>query len=138
MRPTILIQALPYERMIAHCRDGLPMEACGYLGGKEGEISHCFPLTNIDASSDHFAFDPKEQFATMKQARALGINLLGVFHSHPETPARLSAEDIRLFNDPAMHYWVVSCLNSTPEVGAFMLQKTPNSVCITVMTIVIT
>jgi len=123
--------------MITHCRDGLPMEACGYLGGKDGEVTHCFPLTNTDAASDHFTFDPKEQFATLKQARTLGIDLMGVFHSHPETPARLSAEDIRLFNDPNMQYWIVSFHASEPEVSAFKLQKTPDSVDIKVIHIVI-
>lgn len=137
MRPEIIINSLAFDAMITHCRDGLPIEACGYLGGKDGEVSHCFPLTNTDAASDHFTFDPKEQFATVKQARALGIDLLGVFHSHPETPARLSAEDIRLFNDPHMQYWIVSFSKPSPEVGAFMLKKTPDSVDITVMHIVI-
>ncbi len=137
MRPEIIINSLAFDAMITHCRDGLPMEACGYLGGKDGEVSHCFPLTNTDSASDHFTFDPKEQFATVKQARALGIDLLGVFHSHPETPARLSAEDIRLFNDPHMQYWIVSFSKPSPEVGAFMLKKTPDSVDITVVHIVI-
>ncbi|MEC9236446.1 MAG: SIS domain-containing protein, partial [Pseudomonadota bacterium] len=38
----------------------------------------------------------KEQFKVLKESRAAGLQLLSVYHSHPESPARLSLEDLRL------------------------------------------
>ena len=40
-----------YARMVGHCYDGLPLEACGLLGGAPatGEASVCYPTTNVAA-----------------------------------------------------------------------------------------
>lgn len=91
----------------------MPNEACGYLSGRrmdDGSLitEKHIPMTNIDASSEHYSFDPPEQFAAMKQARELGQQLISVYHSHPETPARMSDEDIRLANDTQTVYIIYS------------------------------
>ena len=65
-------------------------------------------MTNIDNEPDHFSFEPKEQFAAVKDARNQGLSLMAVYHSHPETPARPSQEDLRLLKDPNMIYVIVS------------------------------
>jgi len=85
-----------------------PNEACGYLAGSDGRARIAIRLTNVDASPEHFSMSPKEQFAALKRARAEGLDILAVYHSHPATPARMSAEDIRLANDPDMLYVIYS------------------------------
>ena len=59
-----------YEKMLAHCKEGLPNEACGLIGGVvEGEkqyVKKVYLLTNIDESNEHFSMDPKEQLAAVK------------------------------------------------------------------------
>lgn len=85
-----------------------PNEACGYLRGVAAEARGLIGMTNVDASPEHFSLDPGEQFAALKEARELGEDLLAVYHSHPETPARMSAEDIRLANDPRIIYVIHS------------------------------
>lgn len=138
MRPEIVsIIHTQYQRMLDDCVARAPVEACGYLGGTEGVITHCFPMVNLDQATDHFTFDPKEQFSVLKASRAAGIHLMGVYHSHPETPARLSAEDLRLFSDPNMQYWIVSLCTADPQVGVFRIQKSPHQVDISVLSFVI-
>jgi proteasome lid subunit RPN8/RPN11 len=44
---------------------------------------------------------------------------LGNFHSHPETPARPSEEDIRLSYDPTASYLILSLMHPEPELKAF-------------------
>ncbi len=112
-----------YDAMIAHAQSQKPLESCGYLAGKEGKIEKFYPMTNIDQSPEHFTFDPKEQFATVKDARTLGLKLLAVYHSHPETPARLSEEDLALFNDPEPVYIIVSLMNTEPDVKGYHVVK---------------
>lgn len=85
-----------------------PNEACGYLAGLDGSVSERIRMTNVDQSPEHFSLDPSEQFDAVKKARASGLNLIAVYHSHPETPARMSDEDIRLANDPQMIYVIFS------------------------------
>lgn len=96
------------DGMVAHARLELPFEACGYLAEKEGVVSTYVALTNTDQAADHFSMDPAEQFAAVKQMRADGERLRAVYHSHPATPARPSAEDIRLALDPAISYVIIS------------------------------
>ncbi len=85
-----------------------PNEACGYLAGRDGAAVERYAMTNADASPEHFSFVPHEQFAALKRAREADLELIAVYHSHPETPARMSAEDIRLANDPSTVYLIYS------------------------------
>ena len=72
-----------YEKILAHCKEGLPNEACGLIGGTiEGDkrsIQKVYLLTNIDQSNEHFSMDPKEQLAAVKDMRANGLKLLATF-----------------------------------------------------------
>ncbi len=106
-----------------HAKALKPIECCGYLAGKNGEITTQFCMTNIDNSPEHFSFDPKEQFQVVKEARANNLDLMAVYHSHPETPARLSEEDIRLLNDPNMIYIIVSLMIKKADIKAYKILK---------------
>jgi proteasome lid subunit RPN8/RPN11 len=106
-----------------HAKSGLPEEVCGYLAGSGREVTKHFRLTNIDHSNEHFSFDPKEQFQVMREARKLGLEILANYHSHPETPARPSPEDIRLAYDPNISYVIVSLTAELPDVKSFRIKR---------------
>ncbi|HBB16291.1 MAG TPA: hypothetical protein DCZ97_04545 [Syntrophus sp. (in: bacteria)] len=111
-----------YERMIEQAREGVPFEVCGILGGKDGVVSVIYPMTNTDASRDHFMMEPREQFSVVKVLRSQELEMLAVYHSHPETPARLSDEDLRLALTPGISYVIVSLADpSAPEVRSFKI-----------------
>ena len=105
-----------------HARTGLPEEVCGYLAGTGSEVTRQFRLTNIDHSNEHFSFDPAEQFQVVREARKAGLEILANYHSHPESPARPSQEDIRLAFDPNISYVIVSLTAEFPDVKAFRIQ----------------
>lgn len=111
-----------YAEIVAYAEAQLPIEACGYLAGKNGKITKWYGLTNIDNSPEHYSFDPKEQFDTVKDARSHGLEILANFHSHPETPARPSKEDIRLAFDPNILYVIISYASEIPDMKAFSIQ----------------
>ena len=68
--------------------------------------------------------DPAEQFATIKDIRSKGRQLLGNFHSHPESPSRPSQEDIRLAFDPKMNYLILSLMEEgKPVLNSFHIEK---------------
>lgn len=109
------------NEIFEQARREAPLEACGYLAGLDGEISQLIPMTNVDKSEEHFSFAPKEQFAAVKQARAMGLQLIGVYHSHPATPARPSEEDIRLAYDPSVVYVIASLADAQNPIKAFRI-----------------
>ena len=94
--------------IVQHARQGFPLEVCGILGGKDGAVSSLYRMTNTDKSNEHFMMDPKEQFAVMNKMRGAGLEMLAVYHSHPDGPSRPSAEDIRLALTPDVSYVIVS------------------------------
>lgn len=102
----------------------LPKEACGYLAGTDNRIELRIPMRNVDASPEHFSFDPAEQFAALKTAREAGLSLIGTYHSHPETPARMSEEDIRLAVDTSMYYAIYSVAERKLKVFTVDAAKT--------------
>ncbi len=119
-----------YGKILAHCKAGLPNESCGLLAGTiDGElktIEKVYLLTNIDQSNEHFSMDPKEQLAAVKDARANGYELIGNFHSHPESPSRPSEEDKRLAYDPNSEYLILSLAEEEPVFKAFGIDREKN------------
>jgi proteasome lid subunit RPN8/RPN11 len=119
--PKISQQVL--DAVIAHARKDLPIEACGYLGERSGIITEAIPLKNVDASREHFTLDPEEQFTALRRLRSEGCKLKGVYHSHPSTPARPSAEDLMLASDPNLSYLIVSLAADEPVIKSFRIQE---------------
>ncbi len=121
-----------YEKIVVHAKACLPEEACGLIAGTtEGEnkiIKKVYLLTNIDHSNEHFSLDPKEQLAAIKDMRALGLNPLGNWHSHPESPSRPSEEDKRLAYDPKASYMILSLMDpKAPVLNSFHIEKDVSS-----------
>lgn len=114
------------RQMLAQAKEHLPIEACGLLAGSITEdslrIVEIFPMTNLDQSPEHFSMDPKEQFAAVREMRRKELKLLGNYHSHPGTPARPSAEDIRLAYDPEGIYMILSLQGEEPVIKAFQIR----------------
>ena len=122
-----------YDKILEHCIKGLPNEACGLIAGRnEGDvqiIEKVFLLTNIDESNEHFSMDPKEQLAAVKEARSSGLDMLGNFHSHPESPSRPSEEDKRLAYDSSARYLIMSLMDiDSPILNAFEVDSEKNVV----------
>lgn len=100
-----------YEQMVVQARAGAPLEVCGILAGSDGAagvVAKLYEMTNTDQSREHFMMKPEEQFAVVRDIRSLGLEMLAVYHSHPDTPARPSGEDIRLALTTGVTYVIVS------------------------------
>ena len=118
----IRIPGTIHDDMIAHAREGFPLEVCGILGGTGESVSAMYRMTNTDASNEHFTMDPKEQFAVVKDLRAKGLAMLGIYHSHPESPARPSEEDIRLALTPDVSYVIISLADAAaPDLKSYKI-----------------
>jgi proteasome lid subunit RPN8/RPN11 len=118
----ITIKKSIIKSLIEHAENELPFEACGYLGEKDGVICRLYKMKNMDKSSTHYSFDPKEQFEIIRKMRIEGIKTSAVYHSHPGTPARMSQEDIKLAYDTSVSYLIISLLNEGPVIKSFRMQ----------------
>lgn len=111
-----------YNMIVQHAEKDSPIEACGYLAGKDNVVSKHYELTNIDNSSEHYSLDPKEQFQIIRNARSDGLEILAVYHSHPKTPARMSQEDIKLAYDPHISYVIISLADGV-DIKSFKIKN---------------
>ena len=109
--------------IIAHAKKDAPIEACGYLAEKEGVIVYQYIMKNTDASKEHFSLDPEEQFTALRDMQKKGLELAGVYHSHPTSPARPSLEDIKLAYDSDLSYVIVSLAGGSETLKSFRISE---------------
>ena len=108
--------------MLRQARAEAPIEACGILAGKDSTVEKFYKMTNADQSCTHFMMTPDEQFEVARDIRNEDFQMLAIYHSHPKTPARLSAEDIRLALTPDVVYVILSLKDTKPVVKGFTVQ----------------
>lgn len=112
-----------HDAMLASARKVVPLEACGLLGGGDELATEFYELTNADASGEHYSMLPEEQFAAVKDMRARGVRMLAIWHSHPETPARMSDEDLRLAYAPDVVYVILSLADpDKPDIRGYTVK----------------
>ncbi len=79
---------------------GYPLEVCGLLIGhvdNEGwQVSDVRPVANLntDRAADRFQLDPTAYQSIDRELRGSGTDIIGVYHSHPDCPAKPSPTDM--------------------------------------------
>lgn len=121
----VMLERLRGEVETLACR-GYPGESCGLLLGRTqpGErhfVQHQHPARNLASGHDRYELDPQDYFAAEMAATAAGIAVIGVWHSHPDHPARPSATD-REWAWPGWSYLIVSvAAGKSAEVRSWRL-----------------
>ncbi len=83
-----------FDTMQAYVESCLPLEACGLLAGKGEIVQQVLTVANQAKSPARFQMDPFEQIRAFERIESSGLDLLGIFHSHPSGPEAPSATDI--------------------------------------------
>lgn len=94
------IRAVDWTTVEAHLDACLPEEGCGLFAGRLGRVGLVLPIENIDHSPVHFRMEPRALVTAILHLEDLGLELLGVFHSHPVGPFGVSATDVREWRYP--------------------------------------
>jgi proteasome lid subunit RPN8/RPN11 len=107
----LTITRADYERIVKHCQDEYPNEACGILAGHEGAVEKIYSTTNAEPSPSFYFMEPQEQFRVMKEMRQTGLDLVGIYHSHTGSRAYPSPTDVSLAYYPEAIYLIVTLLD---------------------------
>lgn len=114
------------DQIIEHCLAGVPEEACGLLGGvPDGEsvdATVCWPARNLAASATLYELDPADHLRADREAEEMGMEIVGVFHSHTHTEAYPSPTDVARAPDPEWHYLLVSLASDEPVLRSFRIR----------------
>lgn len=90
------IEKEAWEAMVCHAEKIFPKECCGVMVGSDGVVKEAVALANVytGPQEDFFVMDPKDLNRVDGEARAKGLDVLGVFHSHPDCDAYFSKRDL--------------------------------------------
>ena len=91
------------QELITYVDQLLPLEACGLLAGKAPRAEKMIGVLNKAQSPVRFTMDPYEQLHAFNWIESNGLDLLGIFHSHPTGPETVSATDIAEAAYPVVH-----------------------------------
>jgi proteasome lid subunit RPN8/RPN11 len=94
MKQQLFLSNRHWHAMLAHVEEQAPLEACGLLAGKDDRIEEVILVRNQAQSPARFVMDPYEQLRAFDWIEANGLDLLGIFHSHPAGPETASVTDI--------------------------------------------
>jgi proteasome lid subunit RPN8/RPN11 len=105
----------------SHALETRPEECCGLLAGDGNVISSAYRLHNEAGQPEtrYFA-SPEDLFAAMKAMRQEGLEMMGIYHSHPNSPAYPSKSDVELAFYSDSIYFIVS-LSGNLEICAFRI-----------------
>jgi proteasome lid subunit RPN8/RPN11 len=97
----------------AHGQETYPHECCGALVGKDDGVRAIvrLPNTTEEGPRRRFLVRPSDYRDAERQASALGGDLLGFYHSHPDHPARPSQYDLD-HAWPTFAYIIVSVIEA--------------------------
>jgi proteasome lid subunit RPN8/RPN11 len=98
---TIRIESEPWEAMVSHARQTYPNECCGaMLGSIDGGgkmVRAALPLENAfdGAQATRYELRPQDLLAADKAAHERQMDLIGIYHSHPDCDAYFSKTDLQ-------------------------------------------
>ena len=104
-----------------------PLEACGLLiGPDDGPVDRFVPIVNEAQSSRVFTLSPMGYMKAERLADDLGLQVVGVVHSHTHTSAYPSPTDVAEATKPLVpatwHWAIVSLAWGYPELRSFRVQ----------------
>lgn len=110
--------------MLLHARREPAIECCGLLAGRAGTIVRIFPAANAAENPvTSYEISPKEIFERMREMRVEGIEMLGIYHSHPNGKNEPSPRDIEQAYYSEAVYFIISPLNDAEKlVRAFSIR----------------
>jgi len=129
-----------FERIVEQGRNGKPLEICGLLAGINTtndsddditQVAAVYPVSSDDRSELTYTMNPLQQLRAEKEISARGLQVVGIYHTHPATVAYPSSTDVARahWGDtddlifPDYSYLIVSLRDpARPELHSFKIK----------------
>jgi proteasome lid subunit RPN8/RPN11 len=92
-----------WQAMRRHVSRNAPKEACGLLGGIHERVEWSQGIPNIEQSPLRYRMEPGAQWRAFQRMEANGLEMVGIYHSHPNGPDHPSRTDITANMYPVAH-----------------------------------
>jgi proteasome lid subunit RPN8/RPN11 len=96
-----------FARIVEQGRAGKPLEICGLLAGRRDQsgsqstldvadttVEEVYPIDSQDQSELTYTMNPLQQLRVEKDAKARGLEIVGIYHTHPATQPYPSKTDV--------------------------------------------
>ena len=111
------------EKLVTYAIEQQPNESCAMLLGEKIDnswnVKEVFLTENIDKSQTNFTISPEELLKGYQLAEKMHLELVGVFHSHPNSDATPSDTDKKFMQNNPVPWIIFSGL--TNDLIAYML-----------------
>ncbi len=117
-----------FQLIMNHARSIYPEECCGFLLGIDSEerrIHRAYAVQNVNKGSrrSRYNINPMDLVRADDEARRSNLDLIGIYHSHPDAPVQPSQVDLENAW-PWYTYVIVSLQNGAPrDVAAWLLSE---------------
>ncbi len=118
----LVISKRDRDAIVDHCLRIKPREACGILAGRGDVVERVVFMANAaENPEERSRIDDFSQQVVCRSLRAENLELVALFHSHPNTEAYPSAADRLYALFPNVAYVIVSVSND-PVIRAFRIK----------------
>ena len=113
------------QRLMKHAREAHPRECCGLLVGHGRDVNYAVAMPNLDRHPARFRVSDAAHIDLRRVLRSFlpPLQIVGVYHSHPAGPARLSETDLREAHYPAWIHLVIGLSPRRAEIRAFVVRN---------------
>jgi len=89
MTVKIVLTSKQITRLARFANEALPNESCAFLFGSSSAltVTEILFMKNVDSSPYSFSIEPSELLDAYDKAEKKGLDVIGVFHSHPGKPS---------------------------------------------------
>ena len=122
---SIVLAQKEKDKLIAHAIKQQPSESCAMLLGKKvgdnWNVKEVFLTQNIDDSQTNFTISPEELLKGYQIAEKNQLEVVGIFHSHPNSDAIPSNTDKKFMQNNPVPWIIFSGVNN--DLKAYLLDS---------------
>ena len=94
----LTLRETDYQKIIAHGREGKPLEICGLLvGHRSGDDADVLEVHRVDSTQPAettYSMDGLQYMKIDADARSRNLEIVGIYHTHPATVPYPSVTDV--------------------------------------------
>ena len=117
----IILKQSDKKLLAQHSENQKPNEACAILFGKENEVQDIYLAENIDESPINFTISNEQLLEAYRIADDKKIEVIGIFHSHPNSDAFPSKTDKKFMQSNPVVWIIYSGINK--NFKAYVLES---------------
>ncbi|NWF68654.1 MAG: M67 family metallopeptidase [Chloroflexi bacterium] len=110
------------QALVAAAQRAAPREACGVIGGKGSVVQRVLALDNVAANPQtHYVLDGADFVRAWAALEKEGLDLLGIYHSHPKGEALPSSKDIQDAAYPDAVYVIIGLAGAKAQLAGWRI-----------------